>query len=130
MERIQRLASPMVKGTRKFPYEERLRRLNIISLERHQIRSDHIVAYIMYHGHLDWPQAEFFEARAERDLRGHDFKLRHRSFRLIRRKAAFSVRLPISWNKLSIEMVNARALDMPAGPCTVVLVPFLSLTII
>ncbi len=60
---------------------------------------------------LDFPQAAFFEAPAERDLRGHDFKLRHRSFRLLRRKAAFSVRLPTSWNKLPMEIVNSPTLD-------------------
>ncbi len=34
MERIQRLATCMVKGMRELPYEDRLRRLNIFSLER------------------------------------------------------------------------------------------------
>ncbi len=53
----------------------------------------------------------FFEVPAERDRRGHDFKLRHRSFRLLRRKADFSVRLPISRNKLPMKMVNAPTLD-------------------
>ncbi len=42
----------------------------------------------IFHGRLDFPQAEFFEATVERNLRGHDFKIRHRSFRLLRRKAA------------------------------------------
>ncbi len=31
MERIQRLATRMVKGMRELPYEERLRRLNLFS---------------------------------------------------------------------------------------------------
>ncbi len=111
MERIQRLATRMVKGMRELPYEERLRRLNIFSLERHRLRKDPIWAYNIFQGRLDLPQAEFFEAPAERDLLGHDFKLRHRSFRLLRRKAAFSVRLSISWNKLPMEMVNAPTLN-------------------
>ncbi len=76
MDRTQRLATRMVKGMRGLPYKDRLRRLNIFS-------------------RLELPQAEFFEAPAERGLRGHDYKLRHRSVRLLRRKAAFSVRLPI-----------------------------------
>ncbi len=38
--------------------------------------------------------AEFFEVPAERNLRRHDFKVRHRSFRLLWRKAAYSVKLP------------------------------------
>ncbi len=96
MERIQRLAARMVKGIRELPYEERFRRLNIFSLERRRLRGDLILAYNIFHGRLDLPRAEFFEAPAERDLRGPDFKLRHRSFRLLRRKAALSVRLPIS----------------------------------
>ncbi len=56
-------------------------------------------------------RAESFEAPSERDFRGHDFKLRHRSFPLHRRKAASSVRLRISWNKLPIEIVNSPMLD-------------------
>ncbi len=101
----------MVKGMRELPYEDRLRPLNIFSLERRRLRGDLILAYNVFHGRLDLPQAEIFEAPAERDLRGHDFKLRHRSFRLLRRNAAFSVRLPISWNKLPMEIVNSPTLD-------------------
>ncbi len=111
MERIQRLATRMVKGMRELPYEDRLRRLNIFSLERRRLRGDLILAYNILHGRLDLPQASFFEAPVERGLRGHDHKLRHRSFRLLWRKAAFSVRLPISWNKLSMEIVNSPTLD-------------------
>ena len=111
MERIQRLATRMVKGMRELPYEERLRRLNIFSLERRRLRGDLILAYNICHGRLDLPHAEFFETPAERDLRGHGFKLRHRRFRLRRRRAAFSVRLPPSWNKLPTAMVTAPTLD-------------------
>ncbi len=95
LRRIQRLATRMVKCMRELPYEERLRRLNILTLERRRLRGDLMLAYNMFHGRLDWPQPECFEAPVERDLRGHEFKLRHRSARLLRRKAAFSVRLPI-----------------------------------
>ncbi len=86
---------------RELPYEYRLRRLN--SLERYRLRGDLILACNIFHDRLDLLHAEFFEAPSERDLRGHDFKLRHRSFRLLRRQAAFSVRLSLSWNKLSME---------------------------
>ncbi len=52
-----------------------------------------------------------FETPAERDVRGHGFKLRHRSFRLLRRKAVSSVRLPVSWNKLLMKIVNSFTLN-------------------
>ncbi len=81
MKRIQLLATRMVKGMRELPYEDRLRGLNIFSLERRRLHGDLILAHNIFHGRLDLPQAESFEALAERYLRGHDFKLRHRSFR-------------------------------------------------
>ncbi len=96
MERIQRLATRMVKGMRERPYEDRFRQLNIFSLERRRLRGELILAYNIFHGRLDLPHVEIFEAPAELDLRGHDFKLRHRSFRILQRKASFSGRLPIS----------------------------------
>ncbi len=96
---------------KELPYEDRLHRLTIFSLRRRRLRGDLILAYNIFQGRIGLPRAEFFEAPLERDLRGHDFKLRHCSFRLLRRKAAFSMRLPISWNKLPIEKVNSPTLD-------------------
>ncbi len=111
MERIQRMATPLVKGMSQSPYEGRLCRLSVFSLELRRLRGDLILANNISRSRLDLPQAEFFEAPSERDLRGLDFKLRHRSFRLVRRKAAFSLRLPISSNKLPMESVNSPTLD-------------------
>ncbi len=50
MERIQRLATSMVKGMRELPYEDRLRRINIFSLERRRLCWDLILAYNIFHG--------------------------------------------------------------------------------
>ncbi len=85
---------------------DQLRRLNIFSFEHRRLRGDLILACNIIHGHLDLQQAP-----VERDLRGHDFKLRHRSFRLLRRKAASSATLPNLWNKLPIEMIHDSTLD-------------------
>ncbi len=105
-----RLATQMVEGMRKLPYEQRLRRLNLFSLERRRLRGDLILAYNIFHGRLNVPQAEFIEAPAERNLRGYNFKIRHRCFRSLRRKAAYSVRPPGSWNSLPNHIVNASSL--------------------
>ncbi len=74
MERLQRLATQMVKGMRELPYEERLPRPNLFSLEWRRLHGDLILAYSIFHGRLDFPHAEFFEAPAVGNLRGHDFK--------------------------------------------------------
>ncbi len=112
MEHIQGLATRLVKGMRILPFEGRLRRQNTFSLDCRRFRRDLTLANNIFHGRLDLPQAEFFEAPAERDLRGHDYKLRHHSFRLLRRKADFSVGPPISRSKPQMEMSNAPILDV------------------
>ncbi len=61
---MERLATRMVKDMRELPYEERLRRLNLFSLERRRLRGDLILAYNIFHERLDFPHAEFFEAPA------------------------------------------------------------------
>ncbi len=73
---IQRLATRMVKGMRELPYEERLRRLNLFSsLERRRLRGDLILAYNIFHGRLDVPQAEFFEANRNFQFNSIQFNL-------------------------------------------------------
>ncbi len=49
-------------------------RLNIFSLERRRLFGDLILAYSILNGRCDLPQVKLFEAPAERDPRGHDFK--------------------------------------------------------
>ncbi len=65
MERLQRLATRMVKGLRELPYKDRLRRLNTFPLERRWLRGDLILAYSIFHGRLNLSQAEISEALAE-----------------------------------------------------------------
>ncbi len=63
---------------------------------------------------IDLPTASYqpnAALRWNKTSRGHGFKLRHRSLRLLQGKAAHSMRLPISWNKLQIGIANAPTLD-------------------
>ncbi len=63
--------------------------------------------YSHFDGGPDLPQDLFFTLPSCSHLRGHDLMLRHRSFHLARRKAAFSVRLVEPWNKLPPFVINS-----------------------
>ncbi len=108
MERLQRLAWSMVKSLRGISYEERLRRMNLFTIERRLLRGDLILACNLFQDPLNGPPDKFLD---ERNLRLHDFQLRHRCFRLARRRAAFSVRLPNHWNRLLLEEVTAYTVE-------------------
>ncbi len=97
----------MVKGLHHLPYIQRLQRLNLCSLEKRRRRADLILAYGIFHGRYDIPHDLFFTLPSGSHLRGHDLKLRHRSFHLARRKAAFSVRIVETWNKLPPFVINS-----------------------
>ncbi len=90
LERLQHLATQMVKGCRSLSFEERLKKLNLFSLARRRLRGDLIPTYNLSHGSLDLPLEEFFTRPPCSSLRGHYLKLHHRCFRLNRRKAACS----------------------------------------
>ncbi len=118
---VQRLPTRMVKGKKELSYEERLRRLNGISLERRRLREDLILAYNILHGHLDFPQAEFSEAPEERNLRGHDFKICHRGFRSLPGKASYSVSGKISQMTFSMpqrETLSSGLWTLHGRPCS------------
>ncbi len=80
MEKLQRLASRMVKVIRGLSYEDQLKQLNLFSIEQRLLHEDLIMAHNMFQGRLGVQLDDFFEATPGRDLRRHDFQLCHRQF--------------------------------------------------
>ncbi len=64
---IQRLATRLVKGFRRLPFEKRLRRLDLHSVRRHRLHGDFIAG-------LD--PSTFFIPPVQPGSRGHPFKVR------------------------------------------------------
>ncbi len=91
VERMQRLATRCVKGLRGLQYPARPRELQFPFMQSHILRTALITAYKLFHGNVNLPPEEFFDAPAVNHLRGHQFKVRQPRFQLARRKAAFAV---------------------------------------
>ncbi len=87
LERIQRLATRLVKAFRRLPYEERLRRLGLHSLNRRRLRGD-----LRRIG----PQPLFYPEKVLQGCSQH-----------LQRKSSFSTRVVKYWNRLPTPIVTA-----------------------
>jgi|SRR6218665_1015980 len=96
----------------KVPYEERLQKLSLFTLERRRMRGDLIETYKILHGLENVDEHTFFN-KTTANLRGHtcSLKLYHKPVRLGVRKFFFSPRIVHNWNRLPEEAVSASSLS-------------------
>ncbi len=90
LERAQRLATRLVRGLNHVSCEERLRQLNLFSLERRRLRADLILAFNILKGEVDLNPSDFFFRPPRAGLQGHTYRLLQGPSRLRRRSGAFS----------------------------------------
>ncbi len=89
LERVQRLATRLVRGLRQVSYEERCRQLNLFSLERRHLRVKLILAFKIFKGKVDQSLSDFFLRPPRTGLRGQTAKTKPSSTK----EQAFSVRV-------------------------------------
>ena len=89
----------MVPGMRVLDYEERLERLNLMTLEERRNRSDLIEMFKISRGLFAIPWNLFFRVDNSERRRGHSMKLMKESFRMVVRKYFFSQRVLNRWNR-------------------------------
>ena len=108
LEKVQRRATKLVKGFRKFSCEERLRKLGLITLADRLLRGDLIEAYKIITGKEKLKIGDFFEVSdAGYNLRGHCYKLATRRSRLEVRRNFFSQCMVGPWDQLPTHIVKA-----------------------
>ena len=115
LERVQRRATRLVPSLRDLPYEERLKRLNLPSLEDRRKRGDMIETFKIMKGYDQVDARKFFTLRAEvagRDeTRGHELKIFKQRRNTVLRRKFFSHRVVDSWNRLPRHVIEANTVN-------------------
>jgi len=99
LEGVLRRATKLINGIENLHYEERLRRLGLMSLETCRVRGDLIEVFKFINGGYTIDADNFF-AYDKGNRRGHSKKLYNRRSRLDIRKFVFGNRVTDKWNNL------------------------------
>ena len=112
LEAVQRRATRMVPCLRKLDYKDRLKELNLYSVERRYMRGDMIEVYKILNGIDSIRVNEFFEMFDRSITRGNSYKIKMKHSRLDMRKYSFALRVVGNWNSLSDNAVTSQSLDV------------------
>ena len=119
IERVQRRATKLVPGLSHLSYEERLRQLNLETLEHRRRRADVLEVYRILSGnHLlnkscrceVCPTKEMLQRSVNTTTRGHSLKL-ETQLATGHRRSFFAARVVKDWNALSESTVSAKTIS-------------------
>ena len=108
IENVQRRATKLVQNISRWPYESRLRMLNLPSLKYRRLRGDMIQVFKILNDKDDIKSEHFFSEPMVQYTRGHDHKLYVAACKTISRKYSFSHRVVQVWNSLPNIVVCAK----------------------
>ena len=111
LEGVQRRATKLIPGFRGLTYEERLKRLDLFSLNKRRIRGDLIETFKILKNIDKINKDNFLELSTQLTTRNNGLKLKGQRFNTDLRKNFFNVRVIESWNKLPASVVQANTTD-------------------
>ena len=120
LERVQRRATKMVLGLSELSYSDRLRKLNLPTLQYRRLRSSLIFLYKYTEGLVDTDlntgcslclNSNSLQPTLSQNTRGHNKRFQIQHHQGIKNKFFTAHTLPV-WNKLNSETVNAASLEI------------------
>ena len=112
MERVQRRATELIRGLEHLTYEDRLRELSLISLEKRRIQGDLFAVFQYLKRAYKKEGSQLFERADNSRTRGNRFKLKEGRLRLNIGGKFFTMRVVRCWIRLSRELVDAPSLEV------------------
>ena len=100
VESVQRSYTKRITGLQYKSYVDRLKFLNIISLELRRLHSDLTFCYKLFNGHIAGSPADYGLTLSNRKSRGNSYKLNINISRIDARKHFFASRICEPWNSL------------------------------
>jgi len=101
----------MIPGFKKLPYEERLRQLDLWTLEERRNRADLLQVFKMYKGLPTIPFSSFFTLSTVVNTRGHTAKIAKNRCQLDIRRFFFSSRVIDRWNRLQQSVIDSGSVN-------------------
>ena len=110
LESVQRRMTKMIQGLRNLPYQDRLKRLNLHSLERRRVRGDLIEVFKWVKGYNKGDLEKVLTFSQQGITRSNGFKLEKIRFRKEIGRNWFSNRVVGEWNRLGSQVVSAKTI--------------------
>ena len=111
LERVQRRMTKMIHNIRHLSYEDRLKSLNLHSLERCRVRGDMIEVCKWFKGFNKGDITKVLKINSGDRTRSNRFKLDKFRFRRELGRNWFGNRVVDEWNRLPDQIINARSLN-------------------
>ena len=109
LEKVQQRATKLVRGIQHLSYQERLRKLGLMSIEDRLSRGDMIETYKILTGKVKIDPKHLFELDRTRRTRGHKLKLKKTRADHLSRSKFFANRVITPWNQLPNQVVSAES---------------------
>jgi ribonucleases P/MRP protein subunit RPP40 len=119
LERVQRRVTRMIQSCKGLEYEDRLKKLELTTLETRRLRADLIEVFKIVSGLEGLKEEEFFTRAANSSnnhfTRGNSKKLTKKRVKLDIAKYSFGNRIVNDWNNLPDDVVQAGSVDAFKG---------------
>ena len=110
LERVQRRWTRKVRGLENSEYGDRLRQLNLFSVQGRLLRADLIMVWKIFNGKCAVSPDSLFLMNLQSN-RGHNLKIYKPRYNIDIRKRSFAYRVIDNWNSLPSSVVNAQSLS-------------------